>query len=319
MAAALAAASPIGPEWDRLAARSRAALVRQERLALSSLRAAVKAATGPALLALSRLPTAEPRATADAGIALLRAAVPRLAKGFAAALAKRRADTKGAAVGRMADEWRAVRAAVRARGYADPGALTAVGAALTHTDHAAVESTAGSYAAAWQSATADALWTWAAAPEDGQGPADAAAAAAGVEGKAACVVGLGVPTPSWAEAAEAGAQCLVALNASPFHHDKIDARQQVARYRVEETGLPLAYVNLTGGQDELVFDGGSFVVDAVNSPPPAPQAPSPDQSVPPPSPARYHLDGYAPWSRHARPLPAARPSRLRQRTRCRAV
>lgn len=177
MAAALAAASPIGPEWDRLAARSRAALVRQERLALSSLRAAVKAATGPALLALSRLPTAEPRATADAGIALLRAAVPRLAKGFAAALAKRRADTKGAAVGRMADEWRAVRAAVRARGYADPGALTAVGAALTHTDHAAVESTAGSYAAAWQSATADALWTWAAAPEDGQGPADAAAAA----------------------------------------------------------------------------------------------------------------------------------------------
>ena len=35
-------------------------------------------------------------------------------------------------------------------------------------------------------------------------------------------------------------------------------RQQAARHRVEETGLPLAYVNLTGGQDELVFDGASF-------------------------------------------------------------
>ena len=42
---------------------------------------------------------------------------------------------------------------------------------------------------------------------------------------------------------------------------KIDARQQVARYRVEETGLPLAYANLTGGQDELVFDGASFALN----------------------------------------------------------
>ena len=64
-----------------------------------------------------------------------------------------------------------------------------------------------------------------------------------------------------AEAAEAGADCLVVLNASPFHRDKIDARQQAARYRVEETGLPLAYVNLTGGQDELVFDGASFALN----------------------------------------------------------
>jgi len=64
-----------------------------------------------------------------------------------------------------------------------------------------------------------------------------------------------------AEAAEAGADCLVVLNASPFHRDKIDARQQTARYRVEETGLPLAYVNLTGGQDELVFDGASFALN----------------------------------------------------------
>lgn len=176
MAAPTAATQP-GPEWDRLAARSRSTLVRQERLALSSLRTAVKAATGPALLALSRLPTAEPRATADAGIALLRAAAPRLVKGFAAALLARRLDTKRAAVGRVSDEWRAVRAAVRARGYADPGALGEAGTKATHTDHAAVESTSGSYAAAWQSATADALWTWAAAPGDGQGPADAAAAA----------------------------------------------------------------------------------------------------------------------------------------------
>ncbi|POZ61470.1 NAD+ synthase [Chromobacterium alticapitis] len=63
------------------------------------------------------------------------------------------------------------------------------------------------------------------------------------------------------EAADAGAELLLSLNASPFHRDKIETRHEVLRYRVEETGLPLAYVNLVGGQDELVFDGASFALD----------------------------------------------------------
>ncbi|MFC3625421.1 NAD+ synthase [Vogesella amnigena] len=64
-----------------------------------------------------------------------------------------------------------------------------------------------------------------------------------------------------AETAEAGAQVIVSLNASPFHRNKIATRHEVLRYRVEETGVPMAYVNLTGGQDELVFDGGSFAIN----------------------------------------------------------
>lgn len=165
-----------GPEWDRLAARSRSALVHQERLALTALRSAVKASTAPALLALSRLPTADRREAAEAGIALLSAAAPRLSKAFASVLAARRADTKGEAVARLADEWRLVRAGVRTAGFPDPGALPSAGRALTATDRAAVESTAGSYVAAWQSVTADALWTWAGA-DDAAGPADAASLA----------------------------------------------------------------------------------------------------------------------------------------------
>ncbi|MEN2428539.1 NAD+ synthase [Chromobacterium vaccinii] len=64
-----------------------------------------------------------------------------------------------------------------------------------------------------------------------------------------------------AETADAGAELIVALNASPFHRDKIETRQQMARFRVEETGLPIAYVQLVGGQDELVFDGASFALN----------------------------------------------------------
>lgn len=62
-------------------------------------------------------------------------------------------------------------------------------------------------------------------------------------------------------AADEGAELIVSLNASPFHRNKIATRQQEMRYRVQETGLPLAYVNLTGGQDELVFDGASFALN----------------------------------------------------------
>ncbi len=65
-----------------------------------------------------------------------------------------------------------------------------------------------------------------------------------------------------AQARDAGAEVLLALNASPFHMDKQLERQDVARQRVGESGLPLIYANLVGGQDELVFDGASFALDA---------------------------------------------------------
>lgn len=63
-------------------------------------------------------------------------------------------------------------------------------------------------------------------------------------------------------ARDAGAELLLVANASPYEQGKQHEREAVARQRVLETGLPLAYVNLVGGQDELVFDGGSFVLDA---------------------------------------------------------
>ena len=59
-----------------------------------------------------------------------------------------------------------------------------------------------------------------------------------------------------------GADILVVPNGSPFETDKRNARQLHATARVAETGLPLIYVNQICGQDELVFDGASFIVDA---------------------------------------------------------
>ncbi|MEE8505094.1 MAG: NAD+ synthase [Kiloniellales bacterium] len=61
---------------------------------------------------------------------------------------------------------------------------------------------------------------------------------------------------------ESGAEILIAVNASPYEMDKADTRVHTGVARVTETGLPLIYVNQVGGQDELVFDGGSFVLDA---------------------------------------------------------
>ena len=55
-----------------------------------------------------------------------------------------------------------------------------------------------------------------------------------------------------------GAELIVSLNASPFDMKKLDARTEVIRHRADETQLPILYVNLWGGQDELVFDGHSF-------------------------------------------------------------
>ena len=79
--------------------------------------------------------------------------------------------------------------------------------------------------------------------------------------------GLLVCEDIWtAEAAQmsraAGAQLLLVINASPYEIHKQREREQVARERVRDVGLPLAYVNLVGGQDELVFDGNSFVMNA---------------------------------------------------------
>ncbi|NOT14328.1 MAG: NAD+ synthase [Methylotenera sp.] len=59
----------------------------------------------------------------------------------------------------------------------------------------------------------------------------------------------------------AGAQVLVALNASPFHIDKQSTRYDKLRQRALDTQLPVIYANMVGGQDELVFDGASFVVN----------------------------------------------------------
>ena len=61
---------------------------------------------------------------------------------------------------------------------------------------------------------------------------------------------------------ESAAELLLVINGSPFELDKHEVRIQRAVARVTETGLPLAYVNQVGGQDELVFDGGSFLLDA---------------------------------------------------------
>jgi NAD+ synthase (glutamine-hydrolysing) len=59
-----------------------------------------------------------------------------------------------------------------------------------------------------------------------------------------------------------GAEALVVINASPFEIHKQRERERVMGERVRETGLPAVYVNLLGGQDELVFDGNSFAMDA---------------------------------------------------------
>lgn len=60
------------------------------------------------------------------------------------------------------------------------------------------------------------------------------------------------------QAKEAGAHLLVNINASPFHMRKLQERQELLQQRSREGGFPVVYVNLVGGQDELVFDGGSM-------------------------------------------------------------
>ncbi|WP_291518336.1 NAD+ synthase [Acidovorax sp.] len=67
------------------------------------------------------------------------------------------------------------------------------------------------------------------------------------------------------DAAAAGAELLVVINASPFHVGKSAVREQTMRERVLETGLPLVYAHLVGGQDEVVFEGRSFALRADGS------------------------------------------------------
>ena len=80
-------------------------------------------------------------------------------------------------------------------------------------------------------------------------------------------LGLPICEDIWSPAcvghlAQAGAEILLVPNGSPFDVDKFHQRLDLARKRTAESGLPLAYVNQVGGQDELVFDGGSFVMNA---------------------------------------------------------
>ena len=95
-----------------------------------------------------------------------------------------------------------------------------------------------------------------------------------VAGRSPCVfevegvrVGLLICEDAWfpepaRAAAQAGAQLLAVVNASPFHLGKSAEREQTMRERVAETGLPLVYAHLVGGQDEVVFEGRSFALNA---------------------------------------------------------
>jgi NAD+ synthase (glutamine-hydrolysing) len=81
-------------------------------------------------------------------------------------------------------------------------------------------------------------------------------------------VGVSICEDAWApagpiaEEAAAGAQLVVNLNASPYHRGKVHERDALLAERALEAGCPVAYVNVVGGQDELVFDGASIVVAA---------------------------------------------------------
>ncbi len=80
-------------------------------------------------------------------------------------------------------------------------------------------------------------------------------------------LGINVCEDAWfpeapRRAREAGAQVLLVLNASPFHLGKSGEREEMMRRRCRETGMALVFAHGVGGQDELVFDGGSFVLDA---------------------------------------------------------
>ncbi len=80
-------------------------------------------------------------------------------------------------------------------------------------------------------------------------------------------VGLSICEDIWhpapiAQAKAAGAELILNLNASPFHIEKMGEREALLHQRATEVSLPIVYVNYMGAQDELVYEGGSFVVNA---------------------------------------------------------
>ena len=98
-----------------------------------------------------------------------------------------------------------------------------------------------------------------------------------VPGQESCVfevgglrVGLLICEDAWHTApardcVQSGAELLAVINASPFHIGKSTEREQTMRDRVLETGLPLVYAHLVGGQDEVVFEGRSFALDTAGA------------------------------------------------------
>ncbi len=79
-------------------------------------------------------------------------------------------------------------------------------------------------------------------------------------------VGLSICEDIWfpeplKSAMEQGAELIVNINASPFHAGKINEREAVVSKRIIENKVPVVYLNLVGGQDEVVFDGGSFIMN----------------------------------------------------------
>jgi NAD+ synthase (glutamine-hydrolysing) len=96
-------------------------------------------------------------------------------------------------------------------------------------------------------------------------------------GEAPCVfelnglkIGLTLCEDIWHEgpveaSVAAGADLIVSLNASPFHAGKLNERHRLVKARAIAHHTPIAYVNLVGGQDELVFDGASFAVDGLGN------------------------------------------------------
>ena len=69
-----------------------------------------------------------------------------------------------------------------------------------------------------------------------------------------------IPDGPVTQLARGGARLVININGSPFRIGKQQVRERVIEHRVAEAGVPVVYTNLVGGQDELVFDGGSFVI-----------------------------------------------------------
>ncbi|GJM06463.1 MAG: NAD+ synthase [marine bacterium B5-7] len=79
-------------------------------------------------------------------------------------------------------------------------------------------------------------------------------------------IGLVICEDAWhpepvAQAKSAGAETIISINASPFSHQKLQRRIDVMRERTQESGLPIVYAHWCAGQDDIVFDGGSFALD----------------------------------------------------------